>query len=158
MARRNRKVPAYRYVECGLDNVFIEGIALVVDDAGETVYSIPHITGLHRAIAKSIVSHEHGISPPELRFLRTEMGMTQAELATTLYLDRQAIGRWERGECPIDPRAEALIRAMAVNRLHLDVGLTVEELAARCVPTAEVQMISIDGSDPSDYRPLRRAA
>ena len=41
----------YRYTECGLDNVFIEGIKPVVDDDKQETITIPNVRGLHRAIA-----------------------------------------------------------------------------------------------------------
>jgi transcriptional regulator with XRE-family HTH domain len=148
----------YMYTECGLDNVIIKNMHVVVDDAGEEVYEIANILGLHKVIAACIIRHLHGISPKELRFLRTEMGMTQAELARLVKKDHQTMGRWERGKTPMDPNAEALIRLMAAERLDIPREATIEELAARCVPTAEVQIITIDGGDPRNYRPLDRAA
>jgi|SRR5208337_3886222 len=148
----------YKYTECGLDNVVIKNMPSVVDDAGEEVYEIRNVVGLHRVIAACIIRHPHGISPKELRFLRTEMGMTQAELAEIVKKDHQTVGRWERGEKPIDQNAEALIRLLAAEKLDLPREGTVEDLAKRCVPTAEVQVITIDGEDPRNYRPLMVAA
>lgn len=148
----------YQYTECGLDNVTIQDMDVVVDDAGEEVYSIPNIVGLHHVIATCIVRHPHGISPKELRFLRTEMGITQAELAEIVKKDHQTIGRWERGEKPIDQNAEALIRLLAAERLKLPTEGSIEELARRCVPAAEIQVITIDGRDPSHYRPVMAEA
>jgi DNA-binding transcriptional regulator YiaG len=148
----------YQYTECGLDNVMVQNMDLIVDDAGEEVYSIPHVVGLHRVIAACIIRHAHGISPKELRFLRTEMGMTQGELAEIVKKDHQTIGRWERGEKPIDQNAEALVRLLAAERLELAPDGSIEELAKRCVPAAEVQVITIDGRDPRNYRPVMQEA
>ncbi len=146
---------AYHYRECGLDNVTIDGVVPCRDDDGDEVITIPNISGLHRAIATAIVHHKAGMSGKELRFLRTEMGMTQAELATVVHLDAQSVGRWERGECPIDPNAEALIRLLAVERLKLKSNTgSVEELSRWCVSKAAPQPILIDGNDPKNYRPL----
>jgi DNA-binding transcriptional regulator YiaG len=151
-------MPAYHYTECGLDNVMIEGIPCQ-DDDGDDVITIQNIAGLHRAIAEAIVAHKAGISGKELRFLRTEMGMTQAELAKVVHHDTQSIGRWERGEFPIEPNAEALIRLLAVERLNLSAETdSVETLSGRCVATAAPQQIVIDGNDPSHYRALDMAA
>ena len=150
---------AYHYRECGLDNVMIDGVVPCRDDDGDEVVTIPNITGLHTAIATAVVHHKAGISGKELRYLRTEMGMTQPELAKIVHHDTQSVGRWERGECPIDPNAEALIRLLAVERLKLKVGTdSVEELSGWCVATAAPQPILIDGNDPSDYRPVEPIA
>jgi DNA-binding transcriptional regulator YiaG len=151
-------MPGYHYKECGLDNVMVEGIPCQ-DDDGDDVVTIHNIAGLHRAIAEAIVAHKAGISGKELRFLRTEMGMTQAELAKIVHHDTQSIGRWERGEIPIEPTADALIRLLAVERLELNADVDgVESLSGRCVPTAAPQQILIDGNDPAHYRPLELAA
>ncbi|MDP2409982.1 MAG: helix-turn-helix transcriptional regulator [Pseudolabrys sp.] len=149
---------SYHYMECGLDNVTVEGIQSRDDGADATV-TIRNVNGLHRAIAEAIVAHKAGISGKELRFLRTEMGMTQAELAKIVHHDTQSIGRWERGEFPIEPNADALIRLLAVERLKLTADVDgVESLSGRCVPTATPQQIVIDGRDPARYRPLELAA
>lgn len=144
---------AYHYTESGLDNVLIEGMVPCVDVDGDEVVTIANVSGLHRAIAEAIVSHEAGISGKELRFLRTEMGMTQAQLATVVHHDTQSIGRWERSEHPIEPTAEALIRLLSVQRLGLQgEPSTIEELSQRCIAKAGPQPIVIDGHDPSHYK------
>jgi DNA-binding transcriptional regulator YiaG len=131
---------------------------VAVDDAGEQVYRIPNVMGLHRLIAHCIVIHEHGISPKELRFLRTEMAMTLGELAQILKKDHQTAGRWERGESAIDENADLIVRMIACEKLNLDPKVGVSELAKRCVPTAEIQIIEIDGTDPKNYQPTKLAA
>ena len=144
---------AYHYRESGLDNVYIDGVMPCVDDDGDTVVTIPNVKGLHKAIAEGIIAHKAGMSGKEMRFLRTEAGMTQSELAQIVHHDAQSIGRWERGECPIEPIADALIRLLMVERLGLEKpAKTVAELSSHCVPTAATQPILIDGKDPSDYR------
>ncbi len=45
----------YRYAECGLDSVLIEGMDVLVDDGGKKSITIPNINGLHRVIALGIV-------------------------------------------------------------------------------------------------------
>lgn len=142
----------YMYAECGLDNVIIEGLEPVRDDEGDLVYTIPNVAGLHRAIARAIVMHEKGMSGKELRFLRSEMGMTQAELAKAVHREPLTVGRWERGEIEIDSNAEALTRLLAVQRLGLQIEEDIEALSSRCVPTVESQPIVIIANDPEDYR------
>ncbi len=145
---------AYRYTECGLDNVIIHGAEFVVDDDGERVVSIVNVNGLHRAIAESIICRQSGISGKELRFLRTEMGMTQAELANIVHREALAVNRWERGECPIDSNAQVLIRLLAMEKLDIDADLSVEDLSGWSIPTASAPTIDIDGHDPEHYHPL----
>jgi hypothetical protein len=45
-----------------------------------------------------------------------------------------------------------VIRAIAAQRLKIEPELSMEEIAERCVPSAEVVRILIDGSDPSEYK------
>ena len=66
----------YKYTECGLENVTIAGVSFVTDDAGEAVIRIPNVNGLHRAIALGIVTRKVMMNGREMRFLRSEMGMT----------------------------------------------------------------------------------
>jgi transcriptional regulator with XRE-family HTH domain len=150
----NKSYRDYRYEECGLDNVIIHGMEIVIDDAGDEVYRIRNILGLHKVIAHCLITRSHGMLPEELRFLRTEMGLTQSELAQVVKKDHQTIGRWERGEKQIDQNAELVIRMYAAEKLGIDPQISVEELARRCVPSAELHVIKIDGTDPEAYRPI----
>jgi DNA-binding transcriptional regulator YiaG len=142
----------YRYTESGLDNVLIQGMLLRIDEDGDEVVAIPNVNGLHRVIAHGIVQQTGGLTPRELRFLRTEIGLTQAQLAEVVHVDAQTVGRWERGETPLQPSAEALIRLLVVDKLSLDLTLSVQEVSRRCMPSATVQTITIDGHDASHYR------
>ncbi len=137
----------YHYTECGLNNVFISGLKVMVDDDGDDVVEIPFINGLHREIAVGIVGHENGISGAELRFLRSEMGLTQAELSKIVHCDKQTIGGWVRSETEIDGASEAIVRKMAIERLELDVSDSIDELALKSVPPAKEQTIAIGASD-----------
>jgi len=107
----------YHYIECGLDNVYINGLSPIVDDDGDEVIQIPFIAALHAEVARGIIMSKGAISGKELRFLRTEMGMTQAQLAEKVDVDGQTVGRWERGETPTNSTAELVIRRIAGERL-----------------------------------------
>ncbi len=138
---------SHHYTECGLQNVYIDGLEIVLDDDGDEVITIPAINELHRVIAMGIVSHEHGMSGGELRFLRTEMGYTQAELSILVHHDKQSIGRWERSEFEIDSSAEAIIRRLAIEKLLLNIDSGIDELSRRSVPSVKTQPINIKKAD-----------
>jgi transcriptional regulator with XRE-family HTH domain len=93
------------------------------------------------------------MSGSELRFLRTEMGLTQAELASLVHREPLAVSRWERGEVPLDSNAEAVIRLHAIELLNIGESPSVREISSWCVPSAVHAPIQIDGSDPSNYQP-----
>ena len=137
----------HHYTECGLQNVFIKGITTMIDDDGDDVIQIPAVNTLHRVIAEGIVRHAKGMDGTELRFLRSEMGYTQSELAALVHRDKQSIGRWERSETEIDSVAEAVIRKLAIEKLDLQVELGMDQLSLRSVPTAETQTIEINVVD-----------
>jgi DNA-binding transcriptional regulator YiaG len=142
----------YRYTDSGLDNVTIVGVDFPMDDAGEECIIIRNINGLHKAIAHGIVTRRNSMNGKELRFLRTELGMTQAELASMLHREPLAVSRWERGESPIDENAEAIVRLHAIQALKLPGTPDVKEVAGWCTQSAATPPIIIDGSDPSNYK------
>lgn len=133
----------HHYTECGLQNVYIDGLEFVTDDEGDRIVTIPAVNELHKCIALGIVTHKHGMDADELRFLRTEMGYTQSELASLVHHDRQSIGRWERAECEIDGSSEAIIRRLAIEKLSLSSRDGIDELSKYCVPTVSSQPINI---------------
>jgi len=149
---------AYRYTECGLDNVFIEGLDVVTDDHGEEVYGIPNILTLHKMIAEAIITNATGMSGKELRFLRTEMGYTQEQLADLLQIERITMGRWERGDKAVNANAETVIRLLAAEKLEIGLDISVEKMTKSSVWSSELTEIRIDGSDPENYRPIAHAA
>lgn len=128
---------AYHYTECGLDNVFIEGISPITDDDGDQVIEINFVNALHHEIAKGIVNHRKAMSGAELRFLRTEMGLTQTELAELVHVTRLTVGRWERGDNRIDPASEMIIRQMAIEKLVIPFEDGIEKLSQRVAEAAE---------------------
>ncbi len=144
----------YRYTECGLDNVVIEGVDVVIDDMGDEVYCIPNVRGLHKVIARLIVTQLRRVSPKELRFLRTEMGLTQQQLAEILKVSRVTVTRWETGSEQIDQHAEFVVRMLTAEKLGIDAAMSVEDMARRCGWRAKRETIRIDGSNPKQYRAL----
>lgn len=158
----------YHYRECGLDNVILSGLDFVVGDDEDGVTIIPHVNALHRLLARMVAEKETSLTQKELRFLRTHLGMTQAELANLIGRDAQTIGRYERGETPIEKAIEIVVRqhvrdfvrrqqADDSNHYATDDGwdeLSIEEIAGRVRPSANDQPFRVDARDPPHYRPL----
>ena len=147
-----------RYDESGLDYVILKGLRAQTDDAGETVVNIPRINLLHRVLSHVVASKPSGLLPKEIRFLRTEMGLTQAELARRVGKDAQTVGRWERGETSPDQAAEMVIRASALEHAGVEAAPSMEALAGMTVPSANADPFLIDASNPKRYRPMKQAA
>jgi len=145
----------YRYDECGLDNVILVGLEVCQDDEGEDVITIRNINALHRAIADGIARKTSGINGRELRFLRTELGLTQAELASAISKDVQTVGRWERGEYPMDPTADTVIRMLVFQHIAgAEQVPAVEQMAKWAVASSGEPPFRIDATDPENWRPL----
>jgi DNA-binding transcriptional regulator YiaG len=142
----------YHYTECGLDNVILTGAQFVTEKDGEEIVTIPNINGLHRVIAKALVEKDGSLTGKEIRFLRTEMGLTQAQLAVIVHRSSVEISRWECGSHPIDSNGEALIRLVAREILDLDSKASVTKVSSWCVARAATARIAIDGRDPANYR------
>ena len=146
---------AYHYTDCGLDNVYIEGFDLVCDDSGEETICIPAIGRLHKAIAQSIVMMPCPISGKELRFLRTEMGYTQKELADILKTSEQTLARWEKGQTSIPGAADILIRKLTGEKLGFDRDEGVESIAGKIRKERDAcPELRIQTETGRDYRPV----
>ncbi len=99
----------HRYRSSGLDNVYLADppIAGEAEDASP----VPDSAGLHRAIGSWLVSSRRGLNGAEVRFLRTEMELTQRALAELLGATVQTVRYWEkhRGK-EINGAADRLLR------------------------------------------------
>ncbi len=88
----------YRYIECGLDNVYLlNGFTIRSTPYGRAV-AIDNIDGLHRTIARFLVREKKELTGKEIRFLRHELKYSQNRLAALLGVTEQTVARWEKGE------------------------------------------------------------
>ena len=113
----------YHYTECGLKNIWLaNGYRIEKTAYGEGV-SIENADGLDRAIASTIVRKKQAISGADLRFLRHQMGLSQASLANLIGNNVQSVALWEKhGKLP--RWADKLIRLIYMG--HSDGNETVE--------------------------------
>jgi len=101
----------YHYTECGLDDVYLlSGYEKQQTPYGEGV-SIKDVDALHRTIGFCLVTKKKVLSGSELRFLRKEMDLTQAELGNLVGLSDQQVARWEKDQYEIPGAADTLVRA-----------------------------------------------
>lgn len=145
----------YRYTECGLDNVVISNLQVKVNTDGERVYCLSHINALHRAIVGGVLLKSSGLSPAEVRFLRTEIGQSQEQLADMLSVSRATINRWENDQTRIEANAEFVFRILVAEKLGIDISSkSAEDLTKSCIWKMDTKPIYIDGSDPENYHPI----
>ncbi len=106
----------YKYTESGLPNLTLHGIdQYSCPKCGETAVAIPRPVELHRLIARAIIRKAGRLHGREVRFLRTHLEWTGAELAQHLGVTPESVSRWENDREPIGPVADRLLR-MVVSR------------------------------------------
>jgi putative transcriptional regulator len=103
----------HRYVESGLDNIYLEnGYRIHRTPYGEGI-SIQDTEGLNRAIGRWLASLPKPLTGAELRFLRLEMEATQKDLAGILGTTEQTLRLWEKNrKKPMPGPADRLLRAL----------------------------------------------
>ncbi|MCO4320810.1 helix-turn-helix domain-containing protein [Aliidiomarina quisquiliarum] len=100
----------YHYTASGLDNVFLKnGYSIKETPSGQTT-SIKNIDGLHKIIARDLVTHEYPLTGKEFCFLRIELNLSQKALGTLFEKSDQAIALWEKGTSKIPALADKAIR------------------------------------------------
>jgi len=101
----------YHYRESGIDNVWLTNGFTIRDDPhyGPLVF-FDDLEGLHKAIGRNLIEDTRNLTGREFRFLRHELGMSQAGLAWLLGVSEQAVARWEKGKTRLDPAADRVLR------------------------------------------------
>lgn len=130
------KKPPYHYTECGLDDVYLESGFQVSRDAeyGDLV-SVQDALGLHRVIGMHIIQTKKVLNGKEVRFLRKEMDLTQAELASLLGVTDQSVARWEKDQAPLRPPAASLLRVLFAEHARGKNGFEARKLLAQLEQT-----------------------
>ena len=102
----------YHYTESGLDNVWLaNGFRIVRSERGDSLV-IDDIEGLHAALGRCIVEEEKKLTGPEVRFLRTELLLSQNALAQLMGVTEQTVARWEKGKVVIPTTSDAALRQL----------------------------------------------
>ena len=113
-SRTTRRIESYRYKESGLSNVVLHGVELrTCAKCGEQEIALPRMISLHRAIAEAIVNSPGKLTGEQFRYLRKHLGMSGEDIGKYLHTDRTKISKWERGEDPIGPASDRLMRMVA---------------------------------------------
>ena len=125
----------YHYSECGLDDVYLTSGYQVQDtDYGRGV-SVKDVDGLHQAIGLWLTNSKKALSGKEVRFLRKELVLTQAQLGDLLGASNQSVARWEKGETEMPGAADLLLRVIYVQ--HTGARINARELAERLRAAAD---------------------
>jgi len=115
----------YPYREIGLGNiVLLNGVSTTQTPYGPMTH-IESIHGLHRAIGLGIAEKSEPMTGSEFRFLRKQLGLTQAALAARMHVTDQTIANYEKGKTGLGP-ADPFMRALYLvhilpKRTHVEV-------------------------------------
>ena len=122
---------SYHYTGCGLDYVYLaNGFRRQKTPYGSGV-SITDADGLHKAIARHIVSSPPRLRGQEIRFLRSMLDVSQAGLGDILGVSRATVARWEgNAETPIPSGTDRALRLFyaAENSRPVNVAISVLRL------------------------------
>lgn len=117
----------YQYKECGLDNIWLVNGFTVTEEGSRRAVAIEDVEGLHQAIGTWLALHKKTLDGREARYLRMEMGFSQATLAHLLGKNEQSIARWEKKKSgkneKIPPDSERMIRALYLETVGHDTPL-----------------------------------
>lgn len=104
----------YHYRESGLSNVYLaNGFETVETNFGESVH-IQNVEALHEAIGSFLVECPVKLKGESLKFLRTQLNMTQIRMGKDVFLhkDGQSVALWEKDkEGEIPGQAEIILRS-----------------------------------------------
>lgn len=113
------KQKSHRYLECGLNNVWISGgFDEIPGPNGERTISIRDLEGLHRCIANCLIKKPAPLTGAEFRFLRNELDLSQSTMGRLCGREERIVREWEtRGEAVGEP-ANTIIRFVYEQRYN----------------------------------------
>ncbi|MEW6209209.1 MAG: YgiT-type zinc finger protein [Acidobacteriota bacterium] len=148
---------SYHYKECGLDNVYLENMEVVVcENCGVITPILPRITLLHATIARAIALQPYPLSGADIRYLRKQLGLSAKQWAVLLRIDHATLLQWENGDQTIGSQSDALIRLLYFRVLeekenrHISEPLTERIAASRLEPLPPAAVL-INVNNPSVY-------
>lgn len=109
---------AYHYVQCGLDNVWLEnGFEVIKTPYGKSV-KIDNPAQLDAAIAEDLTQKPSPLTGREFRFLRLQLDMSQKRVGELLGKEAQTVALWEKAEAvnrDVDFMIRHIYRQTAIN-------------------------------------------
>ena len=114
----------YHFREVGLPRVVLLGIdVLHCEQCGDGGPIIPRLNDLMHTLALAVINQPARLAGAEVRFLRKYLGLSGAEFARLLSIDKTTLSKWENDADQAGEQSDRLIRAIVM--------LTSDELQAR---------------------------
>lgn len=102
----------HHYTESGLPNIWLaNGFKLHKTPHGKGI-AFDNLEGLHREIGRWLCAYRPRLTGAEFRFLRHELDLSQAALASLLGNDAQSVALWEKAKVKLPAWADRLMRAL----------------------------------------------
>lgn len=140
VAMERLKDQLHRYVESGLETVYLGGIdTWHCATCKVTIPIIPRLPRLHAEMAKAIALKQTPLGGAEARFLRKEAGYSSKAWAALLRLDVSTLSRMESGDQPIGKQTDALIRLLYFRLLEEKEARFYPEQVTRQIATIDQQ-------------------
>lgn len=102
----------YHYVDSGLRNVWLANGYRVKRTAYGSAVAIEDLEGLHRAIGQCLAREKPKLTGREFRFLRKELGLSQAAFAAAVGNDAQTVALWENNKTRLPVWADRVMRKL----------------------------------------------
>lgn len=96
--KMKESIESYRYVESGLDNVYLNNICVYRCDCGEMMPSIFRVAELNSLIGENLINKPGRLTNKEIIFLRKNAGMKAKEVYHFFDTDKSTYSRWENGK------------------------------------------------------------
>ena len=107
----------HRDEESGLKNIVLLNIPVYRCPSCKTTdIEIPRLEELHLLLAFLLVLKPARLSGQEVRYLRKNLGHTEADLASFLGVSRITVHRWETGKTPLRPDHDKHLRRFYLNK------------------------------------------
>lgn len=112
-------IQKYNYGESGLKNVWLMNIpGLLCKNCDQEMAIIPTPLELHDVIAKAIVLHKASLlSGEEIRFLRTQLGLSQVDFSKKVALTPETMSRIENNKQTVSDDTDRRVRLFYIRHL-----------------------------------------
>jgi DNA-binding transcriptional regulator YiaG len=107
------QVRDHHFVESGLENVWLDGLTVLVCPSGHELLVIPAMAKLQRALALAVISSGQRLEPPEVKYLRRYLGLSNQDFAKVMGVSESQASRWANGD-EMGASAEHLLRVLVL--------------------------------------------
>ncbi|MBY4598929.1 helix-turn-helix domain-containing protein [bacterium BD-1] len=117
----------YEYRFDGFSVRLNSGYEVIEGKYGRMV-SFSDLEGLRNAVVTALIEKDGRLTPPEAKFLRKFVEMTQVELAERLGIQPGTVSLWERGGGGVSLACDIFLRSRAVDVTNYSMAPSIAEL------------------------------